>query len=74
MEALEPIEVQRRRCMEYRNVLRDLTRIHIEIDAPRRKVGVDEPGLGLPAAQSVLPCGSDYQVRGQHRWRARDDN
>lgn len=43
MKELEPIEVQHRRCMEYRNVLRNLTRIHIEIDAPRRKVEADEP-------------------------------
>ena len=40
---LEPVEVQRRRCEEYRDVLRDLARIHIEIDAPARRVGGDEP-------------------------------
>ena len=43
MGTLEPIEVQRRRCNEYRDVLRNLTRIHVEIDAPSRKVGADEP-------------------------------
>ena len=43
MEANERIEVQRRRCEEYRDVLRNLARIHLEIDAPRRMVGTDEP-------------------------------
>lgn len=43
MEALEPIEVQRARCDEYLDVLRKLTRIHIEIDAPNRSVESDEP-------------------------------
>ena len=43
MEALEPIEVQRTRCEVYRDVLRNLARIHIDIDAPKRKVGSDEP-------------------------------
>lgn len=43
MGPLEPIEVQRRRCTECRDMLRDLTRIHVEIDAPSRRVGADEP-------------------------------
>lgn len=43
MEALEPIEVQRARCEEHREMLRNLVRIHVEIDAPKRRVGVDEP-------------------------------
>lgn len=43
MKALEPIEVQRSRCIQGCDALRDLTRIHIEIDAPRRKVRTDEP-------------------------------
>ena len=43
METLEPIEVQRDRCKKCRDGLRDLTRIHVEIDAPGRKVGADEP-------------------------------
>ena len=43
MEALEPIEVQRGRCRKYRDGIRDLTRIHMEIDAPTRKAGADEP-------------------------------
>ena len=43
MVALEPIEVQRGRCEERRDLLRDLTLIHLEIDAPTREVGADEP-------------------------------
>ena len=43
MGALDPIEVQRARCEKCRDALRDLTRIHVEIDAPTRKVGADEP-------------------------------
>ena len=43
MEALEPIEVQRARCKRYRDLLRNLARIHIEIDARKRRVGADEP-------------------------------
>ena len=43
MEALEPVEVQRARCEEHRDMLRDLARIHIDIDAPKRRVGADEP-------------------------------
>ena len=43
METLEPIEVQRSRCRENRDMLRDLTRIHVEIDVPKRRVGADEP-------------------------------
>lgn len=43
MEPLEPIEVQLERCEEYRNKLRDLTRIHVEIDAPTRTVTADDP-------------------------------
>ena len=43
MGALEPIEVQRDRCNKYRDLLRSLARIHLEIDAPSRRVGADEP-------------------------------
>ena len=43
METLETIEVQRDRCREYRDVFRDLARIHLEIDAPSRQPGADEP-------------------------------
>ena len=43
MEALEPIEVQRARCEEYRDVLRKLALIHIDIDAPKRRIEPDEP-------------------------------
>lgn len=43
MITLEPIEVQRARCEQYRNLLRDLTRIHVEIDAPAREVDAEEP-------------------------------
>ena len=39
MGALEPIEVQRGRCKEGRDLLRSLARIHLEIDARTRKVG-----------------------------------
>ena len=43
MVTLEPIEVQRARCEEYRDLLHDLTRIHLEIDPPTREVGAEEP-------------------------------
>ena len=43
MGTLEPIEVQRGRCKECRDRLRNLARIHLEIDAPTRRVGADEP-------------------------------
>lgn len=43
MEALEPIEVQRARCEEYRDVLRNLARIHIDMDVPRRRIESNEP-------------------------------
>ena len=43
MEALEPAEVQRARCEEYRDVLRNLARVHIDIDAPRRRIESNEP-------------------------------
>ena len=43
MRALEPVEVQLGRCEKCRDGLRELARIHIEIDAPRRKVGASEP-------------------------------
>ncbi len=43
MEALEPTEVQRGRCEKSRDMLRELTRIHIDIDAPKRRVKADEP-------------------------------
>ena len=43
MEPLAPAEVQRARCEECRDRLRNLARIHVEIDAPKRRVGADEP-------------------------------
>lgn len=43
MDALEPIEMQRARCEEGRDVLRKLVRIHIDIDAPKRRIEPDEP-------------------------------
>ncbi len=43
MKALEPIEVQLNRCRKCRDILRDLTRIHDEIDTPARTVGASEP-------------------------------
>lgn len=43
MEGLEPIDVQRGRCMKCRDLLDTLTRIHLEIDLPTRSVGADEP-------------------------------
>ena len=43
MGALEPVDVQRGRCEKCRHGLRELARIHIDIDAPRRKVGASEP-------------------------------
>lgn len=43
MEALEPIEVQRALCDEYRDVLCKLARIHIDIDAPKRRIESNEP-------------------------------
>ena len=43
MEALEPTEVQRTWCHEYCGLLRKIARIHVEIDAPKRMVGGDEP-------------------------------
>ena len=43
MEALEPVEVQRARCEEQRDMLRKLARIHIDIDAPKRRIASDEP-------------------------------
>lgn len=43
MEALEPVDVQRARCEEGRDVLRKLARIHIDIDAPNRRIEPDQP-------------------------------
>ena len=43
MGVLEPIEVQRARCEKFRDRLRSLVRIHLEIDAPTREVAADEP-------------------------------
>lgn len=43
MEALESVEIQRARCEEYRDMLHDLARIHIDIDAPRRRFESNEP-------------------------------
>lgn len=43
MEAIEPTDVQRARCEEYRDVLRNLAQIHVEIDVPKRSIGADEP-------------------------------
>ena len=43
MEKLEPIEVQRDRCKKRRDALLDLARVHLEIDAPSRKIAADDP-------------------------------
>ena len=43
MEALEPAEVQRARCEECRDMLRNLVRIHIAVDASRRRIESTEP-------------------------------
>ena len=43
MGALKPVEVQRARCEEQRDVLRKLARIHMDIDAPKRRIASDEP-------------------------------
>ena len=43
MESPQPIEVQRGRSRQCRDALRELARIHIEIDTPGREVGADEP-------------------------------
>ena len=43
MEALEPIEVQRARCEENRDLLRKLAQIHIDIDAAKRRIEPDDP-------------------------------
>ncbi len=42
MEALEPIEMQRAQCEKCLDMLRKLTRIHIDIDAPKRRIEQDE--------------------------------
>ena len=42
MEALEPVEVPHTLCEEYRDQLLDLTRIHLDIDAPRRTIESNE--------------------------------
>ena len=39
----ELIEKWRTRCEEGRDVLLELARIHLEIDAPKRRIGADEP-------------------------------
>ena len=43
MRALEPAGVQRARCEACRDMLRNLARIHIDIDAPRRRIESTEP-------------------------------
>ena len=43
MQALEPFEVQRARCETSRDALAGLARIHVEVDAPMRRIGSDEP-------------------------------
>lgn len=43
MKRLEPVEMQHRRCEKCRDGLRELARIHLEIDLPTRRVGADEP-------------------------------
>ena len=40
---LEPIEVQRGRCEDCSGSLRELARIHLEIDPPKRRVRLGEP-------------------------------
>ena len=39
----ERIEKERTRCEGCRDMLRELARIHLEIDAPKRRIGEDEP-------------------------------
>ena len=39
----EPIDNQRKRCERSLDMLRDLARIHLEIDAPKRRIGADDP-------------------------------
>ena len=39
----ERIEIQRTRCEECRDMLRKLARIHLEIDAPKRRIVATEP-------------------------------
>ena len=43
MPTIEPVEVQLVRCNKAREVLRNLARLHVDIDAPRRSVGAEEP-------------------------------
>ncbi len=41
--ASESIEKQRARCEEGREMLRELTRVHLEIDPPKRRIRAAEP-------------------------------
>ena len=43
MEALDSIEELRALCEQDRDVLRNLARIHLDIDTPNRKIEPDEP-------------------------------
>lgn len=47
-------------CQEYRDMLRELTRIHVEIDAPQRRPRADEPDwilrLGKVCLHAVAIC------------------
>ena len=39
----EGIDKQRAQCERCRDMLRELARIHLEIDAPKRRIGADDP-------------------------------
>lgn len=70
MKALEPIEVQRARCEESRDVLRHLVRLHVEIDAPRRQLAANEPEwicrLRKVCLHAVAITSCDVSVDGMH--------
>ena len=70
MEKLESIEIQRDRCEKSRGVLRALTRIHVEIDAPARRVEAGEPEWVLRLRKVCLHVvaitGCDVDVDGVH--------
>ena len=42
MATLDPVEVQRAWCASIRDALRELAGIHVDIDAPRRRIGPGE--------------------------------
>ena len=70
MGTLEPIEVQRGRCKKCLDGLRNLARIHMEIDAPSRRVRADEPDCVFRLrkvclhAVAIIKC--EVDVDGMH--------